>query len=74
MGQGYLMDTNAAIDYCGGKMPTVAMQKMHQIADNGFNISPIVKIEALGFDSRTLICKSWNNYFNSLTYFILMTR
>jgi predicted nucleic acid-binding protein len=50
MGQGFLMDTNAVIDYCGGKLPAAAMQKMHQITDDGFNISAVVKIEVLGFD------------------------
>jgi predicted nucleic acid-binding protein len=49
MGQGFLMDTNAVIDYCGGKLPDAAMQKMHGITDSGFNISAVVKIEVLGF-------------------------
>lgn len=47
------MDTNAVIDYCGGKLPPSAMQKMHQITDDGFNISAVVKIEVLGFDGPT---------------------
>ncbi len=50
MGQEFLMDTNAVIDYCGGKLPEASMQKMHQIADNGFHISVIVKIEVMGFN------------------------
>ena len=53
MGQGFLMYTNAVIDYCGGKLPPSAMQKMHQITDDGFNISAVVKIEVLGFDGPT---------------------
>ncbi len=52
MGQGYLLDTNAVIDYVGGKLPLVSMQKMNEIVDAGFNISPVVKIEALGFNVR----------------------
>jgi predicted nucleic acid-binding protein len=50
MGQGFLMDTNAVIDYCGGKLPDAAMQKMHGITDSGLNISAVVKIEVLGFN------------------------
>ncbi len=50
MGQEFLMDTNAVIDYCGGQLPDTGMQKMHQIADNGFHISAIVKIEVMGFN------------------------
>lgn len=52
MGQGYLLDTNAVIDYVGGKLPLVSMQKMNEIVDAGFNISPVVKIEAPGFNVR----------------------
>ena len=50
MGQEFLMDTNAVIDYCGGKLSDAGMQKMHQIADNGFHISAIVKIEVMEFN------------------------
>lgn len=50
MGQGFLMDTNAVIDYCGSKLPDAAMQKMHEITDSDFNISAVVKIEVLGFN------------------------
>ena len=49
MGQGYLLDTNTIVDYCGGKLPEVAMLQMHQIVDKGFSVSPVVKIEVLGF-------------------------
>lgn len=52
MGQ-YLLDTNAVIDYVAGKFPISAMQKMNQIVNEGFNISPVVKIETLGFDGPT---------------------
>lgn len=50
MGQGYLLDSNAIIDFCGGKLPSGSMQKMSQIVDAGFHISSIVKIETLGFN------------------------
>ena len=53
MGQGFLMDTNAVIDYCGGKLTAAAMQKMNQIADNGFYVSAVVKIEVPGFNGPT---------------------
>lgn len=49
MGQGNFLDSNAVIDYCGGKLPASSMLKMNDIVNNGFNISPVVKIETLGF-------------------------
>ena len=49
MGQGYLLDTNTIVDYCGGKLPEASMLQMHQIVDKGFSVSPVVKIEVLGF-------------------------
>ena len=49
MGQGYLLDTNTIVDYCGGKLPEAAMLHMHQIVDKEFSVSPVVKIEVLGF-------------------------
>ena len=50
MGKGYLLDTNTITDYIGGKLPGSAMQKVKQIVNAGFNISPVVKIETLIFN------------------------
>jgi len=50
MGQGYQLDTNVVIDFCGGKLPSTAMQKMQEITDSGFSVSVIVQIEVLGFN------------------------
>ncbi len=50
MGEGYLLDTNAIIDFSGGKLPAHAMQKMKEIINTDFNISAVVKIEALSFN------------------------
>lgn len=49
MGEGYLLDSNTIIDYVGGKLPDGAMQKLTSIVNDGFSISPVVKIETLGF-------------------------
>ena len=50
MGQGYLLDTNALIDYTANLLPESGKQKITGIIDDGFNISVIVKIEVLGYD------------------------
>lgn len=52
MGQEYLLDSNVIIDYVGGKLPFSSMQKMNMVVNTGFNISPIVKIETLGFNGN----------------------
>ena len=50
MGQEYLLDTNAIIDYVGGKLPKDSMREMDVIVNKGFNICPVIKIETLGFN------------------------
>lgn len=44
MGQGYQLDTNVVVDFCGGKLPPVGMQNIQEITDSSFSISVIVQI------------------------------
>lgn len=49
MGQQYLIDSNAVIDYLSGKIPEKGMAFMNQVINNIPNISVITKIEVLGY-------------------------
>lgn len=49
----YLIDSNAVIDYLGGKLPTEGMQFLNTVVDEIPNISVITKIEVLGFNGPT---------------------
>lgn len=49
MGQQYLIDSNAVIDYLSGNMPPQGMNFMNQIINDIPNISVITKIEVLGY-------------------------
>ncbi len=50
MEQKFLLDTNAVVDYFGGKLPASSMQRIKLILDESFNISVVAKIETLGFN------------------------
>ena len=45
----YLLDSNAAIDYIGGKLPEKAVAWLDSIVDNDVIVSVINRIEVLGF-------------------------
>ncbi len=47
----YLIDSNAAIDYLGKKLPDTGMSFMNSIIDAIPKISVITKIEVLGFNT-----------------------
>lgn len=49
MGQQYLIDSNAVIDYLSGKLPKNGMSFMNQVINDIPNISVITKIEVLGY-------------------------
>ncbi len=51
MGQQYLIDSNAVIDYLSGKIPEKAMSFMNQVINDIPNISVITKIEVLGYNT-----------------------
>jgi len=46
MGQQYLIDSNAVIDYLSGKIPEKGMLFMNQVINDIPNISVITKIES----------------------------
>ena len=50
MGQQYLIDSNAVIDYLDGKYPLSAMAFMNDVINAIPNISVITKIEVLGYN------------------------
>ena len=49
MGQQYLIDSNAVIDYLSGKLPENGKRFMDNVINEIPNISVITKIEVLGF-------------------------
>ena len=49
MGQQYLIDSNAVIDYLSGKIPEKGMPFMNQVINDIPNSSVISKIEVLGY-------------------------
>jgi predicted nucleic acid-binding protein len=51
MGERYLVDTNAVIDYLNNKIHTAGIAFMNDIIDTIPNISVITKIELLRFNS-----------------------
>lgn len=48
---GYLIDSNAVIDYLGKRFPDSGMHFMNDIVDVVPNVSVITQIEVLGFDT-----------------------
>ena len=54
--QQYLIDTNAAVDYIGNKLPAEGMEFMNKLIDNIPFVSVVTKIEVLGF---TIISKHY---------------
>jgi hypothetical protein len=50
---GYLIDTNAGIDYLGGAMPSKGMVFMDQVIDKKYSISVINKIEFYAYSKLT---------------------
>ncbi|MDR2692453.1 MAG: type II toxin-antitoxin system VapC family toxin [Dysgonamonadaceae bacterium] len=49
MGQRYLLDTNAVLDFMGNKLPSKAHNLLSDIIDTEINLSVITKMELLGF-------------------------
>ena len=48
----YLIDTNAVIDYLGGKLPPEKMAFMNDVVNAVPNVSVITKIEVLGYNTE----------------------
>ncbi len=51
MGQQYLIDSNAVIDYLGGKFSARGMEFMKNVVNEIPKISVITKIEVLGYNA-----------------------
>jgi len=51
MGQKYLLDTNAILDFMGKKLPEESQVFLSEIIDDQINISSINKMELLGFSN-----------------------
>ncbi len=64
MEQGYLIDSNAVIDYLSGIIPEKGMGFMHVIIDQGPVISVITKIEVLGYQTTSAADKLLKNFVN----------
>jgi len=62
MGQNYLIDTNAILDFLGRKLPAKSQYKLSEIIDKQINISAINKIELLGFSKVEQIIIDLVNY------------
>ena len=50
---GYLIDTNAGIDYLGGTIPTKGMAFIDQVIDEKYSISVISRIELYSYSKLT---------------------
>jgi hypothetical protein len=59
MGKGYLIDTNAIIDYTSGIYPESGLIFMDKVVDQCINISVVSKIEALAFTPQTRLQKQY---------------
>jgi predicted nucleic acid-binding protein len=71
MGQHYLIDSNAVIDYLSGNLPPKGMGLMNQIINDIPNISVITKIEVLGYKTTDEAYKLLSNFINDSTVIAL---
>ncbi len=62
--QGYLIDTNAVIDYLGYKLTTSGMEFMNSVINAVPNVSVISKIEVLGFNAPEQHYKTLSDFIN----------
>lgn len=53
MGEKYLIDTNALLEYVAGVLPTNAHIFVESVINDNFNVSVINRIEILGHESAT---------------------
>jgi predicted nucleic acid-binding protein len=53
MGPQFLLDSNALIDYTGGRLPSSSALKIDGFLNEAFYLSIVVKIEVLGFRGPT---------------------
>lgn len=69
----YLIDTNAVVDYLGGKLPSIGITFMNDVIDAEPNISVITKIEVLGFNAPPQHYKILSNFIDDVTTLELTT-
>ena len=67
MGQRYLIDSNALIDYTASRLPQSGSDFMENIFNTDFLISIVVKIEVLGFDDIPLKMKALEEFIGTAT-------
>lgn len=72
MGDQYLIDSNAIIDYLGGKLPKSGVVFMNEVVDAIPNVSVINKIEVLGFKSSPKDYQLLFNFFEDAIIFELI--
>jgi predicted nucleic acid-binding protein len=51
---GYLLDTNAVINYLDASLPVAGMQLLNAIVDNEPMVSIVTKMETLGYNFKSL--------------------
>lgn len=67
MGQQYLIDSNAVIDFLSGKLPEKGLSFMNQVINDIPNLSVITKIEVLGYKTTPPVFKLLTDFFNDST-------
>lgn len=71
MGQRFLIDTNVIIDYTSGKFDNDAAIFAENIFNTDFNISVVVKIEALGYSGPLSEMELLTDFINTANVFPL---
>ncbi len=73
MGERYLIDSNAIIDYLSGKFPDLGMSFMSDVVNAIPNVSVISKIEVLGFNTPSESYQLLSDFFEDAIVFDLTT-
>jgi predicted nucleic acid-binding protein len=67
MGQRFLIDSNVIIDYTASSLPQKGSDFVEQLFNNDFLISPVVKIEVLGYNDVPAKLKAMEEFVNTAT-------
>ncbi|MBS1507408.1 MAG: type II toxin-antitoxin system VapC family toxin [Bacteroidetes bacterium] len=67
MGQGFLIDSNAIIDYLGNKLPHSGIRFLNDVVDDLPHVSVISKIEVLGYNAPTSAQKILEEFMTDVT-------
>lgn len=71
MGKGYIIDSNAVIDYLSGKLHPKGMNFMHEVVNSIPRISVITQIEVLGYKTNQEAYKLLTGFVNDAVVFEL---